>query len=196
MSYNRIFAWAVLVFATTACGRDDVTGPPTASVEPSLNTGGTIKKRFDLATGDVEVDAFGLNHKYSFLAFGEPGAPVAEGTWQWTGRHPDATWTASGRVICMRVIDNVAHVSGIIEQTDAYWAQPPFNYAIWSVVDMGNKKKSAPDQSSLFGIAMTEAQARAHCVSDTFLFITPVTNGEIVVRPAKVKNAGEDEDGE
>jgi hypothetical protein len=165
---------------------------PSRSEEPSFNgESGPIRKRFDLATGAVEVDAFGLNHQYSFLAYGEPGGE-AQGTWQWTGRHPDATWHASGRVLCLRVVDNVAQVSGIVDETDAYWIQPPNNYATWTVVDMGNKRKSPPDQASLVTVATTEAQARAHCEANSFFYTPPVTRGEVLVRAAKVKSAEDD----
>jgi hypothetical protein len=92
-------------------------------------------------------------------------------------------------VLCLRVVDNVAQVSGIVDETDAYWIQPPNNYATWTVVDMGNKKKSPPDQASLVTVATTEAQARAHCEANSFFYTPPVTNGEVLVRPAKVKSA-------
>jgi hypothetical protein len=196
MRNSRLFGVALLILFSASCGQDNVTGVGHGAIEPSLNaTSGGVKKRFDFAAGAVEVDAFGLNHKYSFTAVGEPGT-TAGGAWTWSGRHPDATWHASGRVICMTVIDNVAHISGIVEETDAYWIQPPFNYAVWTVVDMGNKKKSPPDLASLFGVATTETRARAHCVSGTFQYTPPVTRGEVVVRMAKLKQGQVSDDDE
>jgi hypothetical protein len=191
MSRSRFGGLMLVVLTVGACTPDGITGASTPIEGPSLNVAdGSIKKSFDLATGSVEADAFSLNHKYAFLAYGQPGS-TAQGTWEWTGQHPDATWHASGVVICLRVVDNVAQVSGVITQTDAYWAQPPFNYAVWTVVDMGNKKKSPPDHASLMSVAVTAAQAAAHCETNTFQYTPPVTSGEVIVRPARLKPESE-----
>ena len=175
---RRYIGAAILLAATLACG--DRSGPPTgpdASAALRLNgdRGANAK-----ASGHVEVSLFGYFDTYTFEAVSKGGEVT--GTFQWRSDQPNgAVSSGSGRVVCLTVVGNVAHLGGELQPDDVAWAPPPFNHVIWTVVDNDGGPGDAPDLASLMIAPKTRAQVEAHCQAGN-LALSPLDRGDVKVR--------------
>jgi hypothetical protein len=176
MSSIRYVGAAFLMAAAIACGE----GPMTAPAEvPSLRMNDERGPNAK-ASGHVEVNLFGYFDTYTFEAMSKGGEVT--GTFQWRSAQPNgAVTTGSGRVICLTVIGNVAHLAGELQPDDVAWAPPPFNHVIWTVVDNDGGPGDAPDLASLMIAPKTRAQAEAHCEAGN-LALAPLDRGDVKVR--------------
>jgi hypothetical protein len=191
---SRVLALALVTLTVLACGQDSsgrISGP---ADEPSLGVVGQQNGRFPVAfaVGHAELTLFSISDKYSFAAVSDPKG-VARGAFEWKSMRPDGSMASgTGKVICVNVVGNVAHVSAVFEQDDVTWIEPPLNYAIWTVEDNGQGDQAPPDRVSLLHPAMSAAQAAAHCVTGSFLGLAPNEQGEILVKDRSVLVSDDD----
>jgi hypothetical protein len=172
----------LIVMSALACDQDhfqSISGPD----GPSLASGGIPGGGFprERAQGHVKVTQSNVNDRSTFLALRD-GQGQPRGAFEWVSERPDGTIVSgSGKIVCLTVFGNVAHVAGIFEEEDAYWITPPNNYAIWSVQDNGKGKDAPPDVASGLLVGATEAQVEIHCQTGSFLATVPNQGGDIVV---------------
>lgn len=195
MSSSRILAFGVVTVATLGCGQDSsrrITGP---AAEPSLSLAREESGLpVDFAVGHVELTLFSTSDKYSFAAVRDPKG-VSRGAFEWKSTRPDGSVASgSGKVVCVSVVGNVAHVSGQFEREDVTWIEAPNNYAIWTVEDNGRGKQDPPDRVSLLHPGVTAAQVAAHCATGSFLSLLPNEQGEVLVKDGSERLVGLTED--
>lgn len=188
MRNSRFLALVLLCGSALGCGQDAITTGPVQA--PSMAAVGSLGSLAAYAFGDVTETQFDIVNEYSFVATRSRDGEVA-GTFRWTASWNGETFHGTGRVTCLTVIDNVALMTGVFEETDATWIPADRQHVVWAVEDNGNKKKSSPDRASLLHPSMSEAQADFYC-STLGLLMTPVEEGEVVVwsRPGNADNTG------
>lgn len=181
MRTGRLVVLTLCALSPLACGQDSTRSIAGPAEELSVSASG-IPGRGSLsafAFGAVRTTQANTSDDYSFTATRDRDGTV-QGTFEWTTRYNGETYHGTGRVTCLNVIDNVALMAGVFEQTDAIWIPPTQQYVVWSVQDMGNKKKSPDDLASLMYPSVTAEQAEVYCAS-SFLPMTPIDEGDVEV---------------
>lgn len=85
-----------------------------------------------------------------------------------------------GDIVCFSTVGKTAFLAAKIRKTNVSFL-PPEAYFTWTVVDNGEGKKDAPDQTSTF-MTVDEHLARANCdVGALNLAVFPVVRGNIQV---------------
>ena len=178
MSSTRIIGAALLLVGVVACTdapAESIAGP---GGEPSLS-GGREGVPNASALGFVKVNKFGYFDTYSFAATSRRGVVI--GAFQWRSVQPSGEISqGSGRVVCLTVVGNVAHLGGELQPDDLYWAPPPFNHVVWTVVDNHWLPNKAPDLASLVIAFKTREQVEAHCRTGG-LALAPLDRGDVIV---------------
>ncbi|MGQ0713237.1 MAG: hypothetical protein ACT4PJ_05845 [Gemmatimonadaceae bacterium] len=190
MSRFPRLALGLVALSALACdqGSERIGGPIQDPSFAKGRGGGFPRER---ARGDVEVIQFSISDRYTFNAFRD-GQGEPRGDFQWVSERPDGSVTTGrGRIVCLTVIGNIAHVAGMFEEEDAFWINPPNNFAIWSVQDNGKGRDAPPDLASLLHPAVTAGQVAIHCQTGSFLGMSPNQGGDIVVEDDVVLTANE-----
>lgn len=179
MSSTRYTGVALLMAAVLGCG-DGSGRSITAPTENSSLRMNSQRAANAKASGHVEVSLFGYFDTYTFEATSKGGEVT--GTFQWRSDQPNgAMTTGGGRVVCLTVIDNVAHLGGELGPDDVAWAPPPFNHVVWTVVDNDGGPGDPSDLASLMIAPKTREQVEAHCQTGN-LALSPINRGDVKVR--------------
>jgi hypothetical protein len=141
--------------------------------------------------GHAELSFVSTSDKYSFVAVRDPH-DIVRGAFEWKSIRPDGSLASgTGRVICVRITGNVAHIAGVFERADVPWIAPPLNYAIRTVEDNARGSHEAPDRVSLLH-PVTAAQAAAHCITESFLALLPNEQGEVLIKDGSIGVSNDD----
>ena len=161
----RSRAMVLCLVAVVSCGTGaDTTAPSAASrqmvPEPSLSRAGNREER---VTGEVTINLPYYNNaleRYSVSAIrhrdGDVSGEFEEFSAQEGGQRVHA------RVHCFTVVGNMARLAALIEKSSVPFG-PKGSYVIWTVVDNGEGKKAAPDQSTDIFFGANQAVAEQHC---------------------------------
>jgi hypothetical protein len=190
MRNGRFLALVLLCGSALGCGQDATTTGPVQ--EPSFAAVGGLGSLAAFAFGDVKETQFGIVNEYSFVATRSRDGDV-EGRFRWTGSWDGETFHGTGRVTCLTVIDNLALLTGVFEETNATYPADR-QHVVWAVEDNGNKRKSPPDRASLLHPSISAGQAEFYC-STLGLLMTPVEEGEVVVWTRKTHSDNDGDDG-
>ena len=166
------------VVMLVACGTSsDATAPRPTITDPSFSKEGETGKRVieQSVTGHIAIilPAFdNAREHYSLNAVRHRDGSV-------TGEFNEFSAQMGGQrirahVVCFTVTGNSARLAAQIDKTNVDFG-PVGSYVVWSVIDNGQGRRSAPDQTTDIFFGGTAAQAQFHC--DTGFNLAPFFTG-------------------
>jgi len=160
--------------ALTGCGSvSEPTSPRLTVTEPELSVSGGARRDVagERVTGRATIilPAFGNALEFYHLE------AIRHRDGRVTGEFREFSQQMGGQrirahVVCFTVSGDSARLAAQIDETDVPFG-PVGSYVVWSVVDNGKRKGSAPDQTTDIFFGGTAAQAQFHC--DTGFNLAP-----------------------
>ena len=172
----------VIGLALSACS-DSASNRLTSPKSPSSLELDRTTGKPQIVTGGVEFllpEAPGIvtPTRYEMAAIRNPSGDVKGELEIHVQRATDQVF--HGELVCFQTVGNSAHLAARVTRSNVDFV-PPGTYLAWSVVDNGEGRRSAPDQTSNFFI-VSEQLALLHCMNGGINPpLYPVAHGNIQV---------------
>jgi hypothetical protein len=166
------------VVMLVACGTStDATSPRPTITEPSFSKVGEAGKRVSeqRVTGHIAIILPAFDNALEFYSL----SAIRHRDGSVTGEFNEFSQQMGGQrirahVVCFTVAGDTARLAAQIDKTDVPFG-PVGSYVVWSVVDNGQGRRSAPDETTDIFFGGTAAQAQFHC--DTGFDLAPFFTG-------------------